>query len=156
MPDASVVVLPFDFAGAGELCAELVGRGISTYLPQIPEMPADLPERLVDARRVAYTAIWLNDTAVPAPMIVVCHGEAARLLPGLAFSQRSSHRLISGYVIIDGPTPAPAQDWPDAPVWWVATPQAPPEVAAMALTARLRGFEVVETAAPADVIARAT
>lgn len=156
MPDSSVVVLPFHFPNAAALLAELVGRGISAYLPEIPGIPADTPERIADARRVAYTAIWLNQVSVAAPIVVVCHSEAARLLPALAFSQRSSHRLINGYVIIDGPTPAPAQEWPDAPVWWVLTPDADTELAEKALTARLRGFQVVETPTPADVIAQAT
>lgn len=156
MPDSSVVVLPFYFPEAGILQAELVGRDIAVYLPEVPDIPADLPERVADARRVAYTAIWLNEAAVAAPIVVACRAEAARLLPALAFSQRSSHRLISGYVIIDGPTPAPAQEWPDAPVWWVLTPQADPQLSEKALTARLRGFEVVETPTPADVIAQAT
>lgn len=151
-----MIVLPFDYPDATALQAELVGRGISAYLPEIPEIPADMPERIGDARRVAYTSIWLNEASVAAPIVVVCRGLAARLLPGLAFSQRSSHRLISGYVIIDGPTPAPAQEWPDAPVWWVLTPQADPELVEKTLTARLRGFNVVETATPADVIAQAT
>lgn len=156
MPDSSVVVLPFGFDEASALQAELVGRGISAYLPEISPVAADTPERVADARRVAYTAIWLNEASVAAPIVVVCRGEAARLLPALAFSQRASHRLINGYVIIDGPTPAPAQDWPDAPVWWVLTPDADPELAEKALTARLRGFHVVETPTPTDVIAQAT
>lgn len=156
MPDSSVIVLPFDYPDAAAMQAELVGRGISAHLPEIPEIPADMPERIGDARRVAYTAIWLNNTSVAAPIVVVCRGAAARLLPALAFSQRSAHRLISGYVIVDGPTPAPAQEWPDAPVWWVLTPAAEPELAEKSLTARLRGFNVVETSDPADVIAQAT
>lgn len=156
MPDSSVVVLPFDFTDATALQAELVGRGISAYLPEIPEIPADMPERISDARRVAYTAIWLNEATVAAPIVLVCRGDAARLLPALAFSQRSSHRLITGYVIIDGPTPAPAQEWPDAPVWWVLTPHADAELAEKSLTARLRGFHVVETPTPAEVIEQAT
>lgn len=153
MPDSTVVILPVDYPDAAALQAELVGCGVSAYLPEIPRIGADVPERLADAKRVAYTAIWLNEAGVSGPIVCVARGEAARLLPGLGFAQRSAHRLVSGYVILDGPTPAPAQEWPDAPVWWALTDEASAELAEKALTAKLRGFNVVEQA---DVVAVVT
>lgn len=153
MPESAVVILPFDFPDAPELQAELVGRGIPAFLPEVPAVDDAVPERLADAKRVAYTAIWLNENAVAGPIVCVARGTAARLLPGLGFAQRSTHRLVSGYVIIDGPTPAPAQEWPDAPVWWLVTPAADAELGGQVLTAKLRGFQVIEQANVVDVVA---
>lgn len=153
MPESAVVILPFDYPDAPALQAELVGRGLPAFLPEIPQIEAEVPDRLADAKRVAYTAIWLNENAVSGPIVCVARGAAARLLPGLGFAQRSAHRLVSAYMIVDGPTPAPAQEWPDAPVWWLLTPDAGAELADQVLTAKLRGFQVVEQADVVSVLA---
>jgi len=150
----AVVILPFNCPAPADLHAELVGRGISSYVPNVDEIPADLPTAVADARRVALSALWLNQHEVPGQIIIVAFGDDARLLPALSLSQRSSHRLVSGYVIVDALAPAPASDWPDAPVTWVLTPDAPSDVVEKSLTARLRGFDVVENTA-IDAIAAA-
>jgi hypothetical protein len=153
MVDAHVILLADDGWDRAALAAELVGRGLDAFLPELDDIPDHLPPQLRDAQAVARTAIWLNDRAVPGPVVIVAHGDSARLLPAIALSQRSAHRLVTGYVIVDAPaTPAPSLDWPAAPVWWVATPDAAAEVAEGALSAGLRGFHVLERGAALDAV----
>jgi hypothetical protein len=150
---AHAILLPAVGFDPTALAAELVGRGVDSYIPELPDIAADTPATLADARRVAYIAIWLNQRSVPPPTVVVAHGSAARLLPAMALAQRSAARLITGYVIVDAPAPSPAMEWPDAPVWWVSTAQATEEVRAGATGAGLRGFEVVATDEVAALVA---
>lgn len=154
MSDANVVILPFHCPDPIALQAEVVGLGRACFLPDVTPIAPDLPERIADARRVALTAMWLNTVHVHEPIVVVAYGSDARLLPALALAQRAAHRRVTGYVIVDGDAPAPSNEWPDAPVWWVLTSQAPQALAEKALTARLRGFDVVEGPA-LDAIAAA-
>jgi hypothetical protein len=152
MSERTAVLLPSTDWDPSALAAELVGAGMPCVVPDIAAIPADLPAQLADARRIALTAIWLNTHAVPGPITVVAHGSGARLLPAFGFSQRAGHRLVVGYVIVDAAPPAPAQDWPDAPVWWVHTSAAPQAVAQAALSAQLRGFRVIGSDNPAEVV----
>lgn len=153
MPEAHVVLLPDTTWDQAPLAAEVVGHGVDAFVPVLSEIPDDLPPPLADARRVAMIAMWLNDHAVPAPIVLVAHGDCARLLPALSLAQRSAHRLVTGYVILDPPaTPAPSLEWPDAPVWWVATATAPQPVIDGALSARLRGFHVMTEVAPVTAV----
>lgn len=73
-------------------------------------------------------------------------GTAGALAPALGFAQKAARRTVAAYVLVDAATP-PAEsrggDWPDAPVWFVASPGADQlEVN----QARLRGWTVVEVA----------
>lgn len=148
------VLMLADEAAAEPLAAELVGMGLQVRVPAVGVQQADLPAVLADARRVAAVAIWLRSNEVPGPLVVLARGEAARLLPALALSQRAAGRLVTGYVLVNAPSPAPSMDWPDAPVWWVATDVAQSGTADGALSARLRGFEVVELPERDEVAAR--
>lgn len=67
MVDAHVIVLPDAGWERAELAAELVGRGLDAFLPELGDIPAHLPPTLLDARRVALIALWLNDHRVPGP-----------------------------------------------------------------------------------------
>lgn len=151
---AHAILLPADDFDATPTAAELVGRGVDAFIPELPDIPTDVPATLADARRVAYIAMWLNREAVPSPAVIVAPGSAARLLPALALAQRSAARLVTGYVIVDAPAPSPAMDWPDAPVWWVTTAAASNAVRAGATGAGLRGFEVVDSDDVAGVVAQ--
>jgi hypothetical protein len=72
------------------------------------------------------------------PLRIVANGELALLLPAIALSQRSLHRGVTEYVLIDPVLPTVTDAWPDAPVTivtddeWVAT------------QARLRGWDLVD------------
>ena len=89
-------------------------------------------------------------------MVVVVN---ARGCASTTTGQKAARRAVAAYVLVDAATP-PAEsrggDWPDAPVWFVASPAADPlEVN----QARLRGWTVVEvadTSAPAVGAALAT
>jgi hypothetical protein len=50
------------------------------------------------------------------PIVFVTEGELANLLPSIAFAQRTAHRAVVGYVLVDPTLGSPALDWPDAPV----------------------------------------
>lgn len=51
-----------------------------------------------------------------APLVIVTSGALLDLLPSIALAQRTAHRAIAGYVLIDPEIGAPMPDWPDAPV----------------------------------------
>ncbi len=154
MAIAGVVLLAPDADAWRGLAAELVGRGLRVLVPPRADVPADLPPLLVDTRRVAAAATWLRSQDAAGPIVVVAVGECGRLLPALSLSQRAAGRLITGYVLVDSRSPAPAMDWPDAPVTWVATGVGEGAQADGALPARLRGFEVVELPEQGDAAAR--
>ncbi|MCB0915174.1 MAG: hypothetical protein H6525_02720 [Actinobacteria bacterium] len=154
MRSPHVVLLPGSGMDRSAVAAELVGDGIDCYCPPEAQLDPELPEQLADARRVAAVAQWLAGAAVPPPVVLVAAGSAARLLPALSLSQRSAARLVVGYVLIDAPSPAPSHEWPDAPVWWVSTPAASAEVEAGALSADLRGFEVLSAGSAAAAVHR--
>jgi hypothetical protein len=80
------------------------------------------------------------------PLTIVAAGEWARLLPAVALSQRSAHRRVAEYLLIDPVLPAVSDTWPDAPVT-VATDD--PESDA-SVQGRLRGWTVVMTDALQD------
>lgn len=50
------------------------------------------------------------------PIIFITEGDIANLLPSIAFAQRTAHRAVAGYVLIDPRLGSPTLDWPDAPV----------------------------------------
>jgi hypothetical protein len=131
-----------------------------------PEVPAGEPgddERTLRAHWVAHLAVSLATSGAAAPLLLVLAGSAGSLAPALGFAQKAARRAVAAYVLVDAATP-PAEsrggDWPDAPVWFVASPAAD---GLEANQARLRGWEVVEVpdaeagtvaAAIADVVSR--
>lgn len=164
MSVAGVLVLPEDPPGGSEgpssrllaqVVAELVGMGLRVFVPPAADLPPVLPPLLADTRRVASVAMWLRSQEAAGPIVVVALGDGGRLLPALALSQRAAGRLINGYVLVDSRAPAPAMDWPDAPVTWIATGVGEGVEADGALPARLRGFEVAELRDPAEAAAAA-
>jgi hypothetical protein len=120
--------------------------GVRVLAPEVPAgEPAD-DQRTLHAHWVAHLAIALAASAASAPLLLVLDGSAGALAPALGFAQKAARRAVAAYVLVDAATP-PAEsrggDWPDAPVWFVASPAADPlEVN----QARLRGWTVVEVA----------
>jgi hypothetical protein len=104
--------------------------------------PVDGPESALPARICAA----INLMAPAPPLTIVAAGEWARLLPAVALSQRSAHRRVAEYLLIDPVLPAVSDTWPDAPVT-VATDD--PESDA-SVQGRLRGWTVVMTDALQD------
>lgn len=81
-----------------------------------------------------------------APPLVICAvGSACVMLPAIARSQRSLHRRVVEYVLLDPQLPTVSDAWPDAPVTVFC------DVASEAsLQARLRGWDVLRVEEIAD------
>ena len=155
MSVATVVLcppLPGDAAaydGAVVAAALQADGRLSTTRVLVPEVPAGEPsddERTRAAHWVAHLSIELMAAGAAAPVLLVVGGSAGALAPALGFAQRASRRAVAGYVLVDASTP-PAEsrggDWPDAPVWLLASPSAD---ALEVNQARLRGWTVLELA----------
>jgi hypothetical protein len=50
------------------------------------------------------------------PMVFVAEEDVAHFLPSVAFAQRTAHRSVAGYVLVNPDLGPPHLDWPDAPV----------------------------------------
>jgi hypothetical protein len=72
------------------------------------------------------------------PLIIVAHGSGCALLPAVALAQRTAHRRVGAYVLVDPDAPAGSDTWPDAPVYVVSTDQ---QITRMST---LRGWSVVD------------
>jgi hypothetical protein len=134
--------------------------GVRILAPEVPEGEPGDDTRTLSAHWVAQLAVSLAAGGAVAPIMLVLDGPAGALAPALGFAQKAARRAVAAYVLVDAATP-PAEsrggDWPDAPVWFVATPEADElEIN----QARLRGWTVVEAvdgspAAVGDAIASA-
>ena len=81
----------------------------------------------------------LLGTEVLVRALVVAEGDLALLLPAVALSQRSAHRRVRDYVLIDPDLPPVSDGWPDAPVTVVTD-----DVEGLAARqGRLRGWRVI-------------
>ena len=116
-------------------------RALSLDVPD-PDAADDL--RTVRAHWVAHLAIGLAASGAKAPVLLVLGGAGGAMAAAVGFSQRAARRAVSGYVLVDAVVPAAdsrVDDWPDAPVHYVASPGSDPlEVN----QARLRGWTVHE------------
>jgi hypothetical protein len=72
-----------------------------------PEAPG------TDSARTCAEITRLDPTG---PITVIAFGEAALLLPPVALAQRSAHRRVVEYVLVDPAVPPVSDSWPDAPV----------------------------------------
>lgn len=109
-----------------------------TLLVLADVVPTDGPYASLGARLCA--AISRLDP--PPPLVVVAHGSLAALLPSVALAQRSAHRRVAGYVLVDPVLPVVSDGWPDAPVTVVTDDDTSPA----SMQGRLRGWEVLTSA----------
>jgi hypothetical protein len=117
--------------------------GVRILAPEVPVGEPGDDARTLSAHWVAHLAVALATGGAVAPIVLVLDGRAGVLAPALGFAQKAARRAVAAYVLVDAATP-PAEsrggDWPDAPVWFVATPAADElEVN----QARLRGWTVL-------------
>ena len=140
MATRTVLVLAPDASGA---------PGVPALAPLEPVFvhPVDGPESALAARLCA--AITAHDPR--PPLVIVVAGSLARVLPAIALAQRSSHRRVAEYVLLDPVLPPVTDGWPDAPVTVVVDD----ESADASVQGRLRGWTVLTSAAfaawtPAD------
>lgn len=103
------------------------------------------PDPGPDSALAARLCAAINTQRPQPPLTIVAHGDLAALLPSIALSQRSSHRSVAGYVLVDPDLPPVTDSWPDAPVVLVS------EDEWLVTQARLRGWDLV---ARADLPAR--
>ena len=70
------------------------------------------------------------------PLRILAVGDAALLLPSVARANRSCHRHIQEYALLEPDVPATSDNWPDAPVIVFA------DDPSITVIAGLRGWEV--------------
>jgi hypothetical protein len=140
---------------ADALLDDARARTLRIVSPFVPDTETGDDERTARAHWVAHLAIGLATSGAVAPVLLVLGGSSGGLTAALGFSQRAARRAVGGYVLIDAAVP-PAEsrggDWPDAPVHYVASPDADPlEVN----QARLRGWDVhpIADLAPSSIAA---
>lgn len=139
MSDPTVVLLPplpEQSWSWQEVAAELAAYHHRFAL--IPPMPASATNGDLDLAGawVAHCALQITRAAVVPPLLLVAQGGSGQMLAALGFAQRASRRRVVGYVLVDADLPKPGvQDWPDAPVTYIGSGQAP--------LAELRGWEIL-------------
>lgn len=50
------------------------------------------------------------------PVLVIAPAASTAILPAVALAQRSAHRMVASYVLVDPDADPTGSDWPDAPV----------------------------------------
>ena len=123
-------------------------------VPQVAYVPDD-DARTQRAHWVAALAVGISTAGLSAPVALVLIGAAGALAPAVGFSQRASRRAVSAYVLVDAEVPTIGgahEDWPDAPVIYLHSPQANE---LNVNQARLRGWNLVplDDAAPTTISA---
>ncbi len=92
---------PFSLPGADEA---LTAQG---HTPVFPEVPDDdtAPHA---ARYVARASLEISRLAADrSPVVLVAEGDSGPLLGAVGAAQRSAHRPVLGYVLVDAPLPQP-------------------------------------------------
>ncbi|TDC38515.1 hypothetical protein E1281_39125 [Actinomadura sp. KC345] len=164
MTPGSLVLLHAPNAGAGswgDLPEMLRSYGLDVVAPDVPDATGP--------RYIARVSLTVTATDPVAPLVLIAHGAAGPLLPGIALAQRAAHRPVGGYVFVDADLPRPMHlhgegspheelpmppDWPEAPCGYLRThsDRAGPSGHDEAVReARLRGWPVTEHEPPAAV-----
>ncbi|WP_017587840.1 hypothetical protein [Nocardiopsis ganjiahuensis] len=92
---------PFSLPGVGEA---LTAEG---HTPVFPEVPDDdtAPHA---ARYVARASLEISRLVTDrSPVVLVAEGDSGPLLGAVGAAQRSAHRPVLGYVLVDAPLPQP-------------------------------------------------
>ena len=125
----TVLVLPNDDPDDEYLLIEFLrAHPHARVVAPVPGPPAAIVARVCAAITAAEPS---------PPVVIVAAGASALMLPSVALSQRSLHRRVSEYVLVEPHLPPVTDAWPDAPMT-VAT-DAPDDAA----LARLRGWSVI-------------
>ena len=133
-----------ELADEFEAMADSHGVRVLT-VPTVDYLAAD-DIRTQRAHWVAALAVGISTAGLSAPIALVLIGAAGALAPAVGFSQRASRRAVSGYVFVDDEVPTIGgahEDWPDAPVTYLHSPQAHE---LNVNQARLRGWNLVPLA----------
>lgn len=141
MRTGSIIALPgadFVFHAALTSALQAVGGQIFTIdLP--PASPAPMSV-LICAR--------IHELGPAAPLVVVAPASSVQYLPALALAQRTAHRRIAAYYLIDPLTDPTGPEWPDAPVYVIRQTSA-----AATKLPELRGWQEINFNAIAELAA---
>ena len=147
-------------ASWGDLPEMLRSYGLDVVAPDVTDATGP--------RYIARVSLIITATDPAVPLVLVAHGAAGPLLPGISLAQRAAHRPVAGFVFVDADLPrrgrhdhgAPedtlpmAPDWPEAPCGYLRThaDQSAASGHGEALReARLRGWQVTDHEPPATV-----
>ena len=137
----------FDFAGLeSELTSVATSLGSGVLVVPAVDYEAEDDDRTKRAHWVAALAVAMSGGAISSPITLVLAGASGALAPAVGFSQRAARRLVIGYILIDAELPSVGgahEDWPDAPVFYLHSPQAH---VLNVNQARLRGWDLVAVA----------
>lgn len=127
MIDGTVVLLPT----TDDHLMGLRGSFLNATFPTLDVLSAEGPAATAAAR---ICAAITAETPNP-PLTIVAFGSSAKLLPAIALAQRSAHRQVREYLLIEPALPAVSDAWPDAHVTVFSAVSQP--------QARLRGWTVL-------------
>ncbi|NVI88949.1 hypothetical protein [Actinomadura sp. BRA 177] len=159
MTPGTVVLLHAPGATAaswGDLPEMLRSYGLDVVAPDVPDATGP--------RYIARVSLTITATDPVVPLVLVAHGAAGPLLPGLSLAQRAAHRPIAAFVFVDADLPrrgqhdhaAPedtlptAPDWPEAPCGYLRTHSDGTHAEARR-EAHLRGWQVIDHEPPSTV-----
>ena len=164
MTPGTLVLLHAPNAGAGswgDLPEMLRSYGLDVVAPDVPDATGP--------RYIALVSLTVTATDPAAPLVLVAHGAAGPLLPGIALAQRAAHRPVGGFVFVDADLPRPLHlhgegspheelpmppDWPEAPCGYLRTHSDRTGSSGhdeAVREARLRGWPVTEHEPPVAV-----
>jgi len=130
----TVVVLPSEDSRYASVRGQLLNAGFAALSLTPSPGPA-----LTEAAR---TCAAIRLAAPEPPLTIVAFAGSALLLPAIALAQRSAHRVVQEYVLVDPAIPPVSDGWPDAHV--TVFSEADQRIA------RLRGWTIAPIGALAD------
>lgn len=131
MTSGTVVVLPTTDARHSSARGALLAAGFHALGIDVAAEPL--------ANQAARICAALSADPPAEPLTIVAFGASALLLPSIALAQRTAHRRVREYVLVDPQIPSVSDGWPDAHVTVFADNERP--------QARLRGWDVRPLAA---------
>lgn len=108
MASGTVVVLPSSEAQYSTMRGHLLNSAFAVRAL----VPVDGPPETEAARICGVIAADPPEQ----PLTIVAFGASALLVPAVALAQRSAHRLVRDYVLVDPTIPPVSDGWPDAHV----------------------------------------
>ena len=112
MSSGTIIILP---GGAAEFRATLLreitdlgGFAFSIDIPPVSVAPMSV---LICAQ--------LHELDPLGPLVLVAPASSVDFLPAVALAQRTAHRRVAAYYLIDPHTDPTGPEWPDAPVYLI-------------------------------------
>lgn len=109
MPIGSVVVLPGSLPGGRSSAL----AALRDHLPTVIDVDLPIADPAPLSARVCAA---IREREPLDPVLVVAPTASNAILPAVALAQRSAHRMVASYVLVDPDADPTGSDWPDAPV----------------------------------------